>query len=86
MMRLTTGAPVYTKITRQVAVLQQLQLLADQPRTVTLEDMIGVLASMQQEYSPSVTLEEIIQKLSGVQLKAQFEARRQRRWGWQYDS
>lgn len=67
--------PVYSVLTRRMAILQQLQLLSEQPRTVTLADIMAELAAMQQEFGERRSLEEVIQYQAGTQLAAQRVAR-----------
>lgn len=70
-----TTPPVYSALTRRMAILQQLQLLSEQPRTVTLADIMAELVAMQQEFGSTRSLEEIIQHQAGAQLVAQQAAR-----------
>jgi hypothetical protein len=74
-----TIPPVYSALTHRMAILQQLQRLSDQPRTVTLADMVSELIVMQQEFGAARSLEEIIQADAGVQLAAQRLGRQQRK-------
>jgi hypothetical protein len=62
-----------------MAILQQLQLLSEQPRTVTLADIMAELVAMQQEFGTARSLEEIIQHQAGAQLAAQRSARQARK-------
>ena len=66
-----TQAPVYSLLTRRMAILQQLQLLSEQPRTVTLAEIMAELMAMQQEFGEARSLEEIIQRQAGEQLARQ---------------
>jgi len=72
---MTTTPPVYSPLSRRAAVLQRLQLLADDPRTVTLGEIMAELEAMQQEFGAASSLEAIIQHEAGTQLAAQRAAR-----------
>lgn len=76
MMQLPIVNAVYTSLTQEIPVLQQLQTLTDTPRTTTVAEVIALLSAMQQEYGSGVTLEQIIQHRVGLQLQAQRDARK----------
>jgi hypothetical protein len=67
--------PVYSALSRRAAVLQRLQLLSDEPRTVTLSEIMAELEAMQREFGATSSLEAIIQREAGAQLAAQRAAR-----------
>lgn len=67
--------PVYSPLSRRAAVLQRLQLLADDPRTVTLGEIMAELEAIQQEFGAASSLEAIIQREAGAQLAVQRVAR-----------
>jgi hypothetical protein len=79
MQQLPHTAPAYSSMTDEIAVLQLLQTLGDAPRTITIAEMMDLLASMRQRFGEHASLEQVIQQQASQQLRAQLVSRRRQK-------